>query len=432
MNPFIQKLIDDLKDFSAELLAPGLHAPQQISTNVGTVASTAALLKSIDFLSSLIPKLMAELQTTDATRKVMVHYTTSPKQATFSRRASDYQQDVSQQRLLPSHWLSVLSVAELDIRPLRWLLYLLELQQIALLKVHTRTTKYIEDSLLTQHGESSYAENDRATLLNMRFRLDEAQSKLEHAKVTLLRTVQQKLVPSSHIPHPYPRSPAWMRLRRFSQQLIHPDEYLPNFLHSLLHGNVEIADTPYLYQRWCGIKLLKVLESLEWICHDDPIGALFLGGEVSLHKVDVQISLWIEPRFYKRKAHPSGFICQGVIETHPDYMIITPGPNGVDAFILDPTTTADAEIRYSKGRYLNTIEAIGMGSVAGIPVVRNPLRAWSAAPLHTPHCELDDSEGRTGTIPMHPLDWSPEPLMEWVKDINNYALAWGKSARLST
>jgi hypothetical protein len=113
-------------------------------------------------------------------------------------------------------------------------------------------------------------------------------------------------------------------------------------------------------------------------------------------------------------------------------MIVTPGPNGVDAFILDPTTTANVEVRYSKGKYLNTVEAIGMGNVAGIPAVRNPLRAWSAAPLHLPHCELDDSLGRTGTIPMHPLDWTTEPLTNWVSDIDNYALAWGKFARLAT
>jgi hypothetical protein len=430
MNPFLQKLIDDLKAFSTELLAPGLHATQQVSTSMGTVASTAALLKSIDFLSALILKLMAELQVTDATHKVMVYYTTSPKQATFSHRASDYQLD-SARRLLPAHWVSVLPVVEVDTRPLRWLLYLLDVQQVALTKVHTRTSKYIEDSLLTQQGDSTYAENDRATLLSMRSRLDEAQSKLAHARSTLLRTVQQKLVPCPNIPYPYPRSPAWTKLRRFAQQLLHPTDFLPSFLHNLLHGTVEIADTPYLYQRWCGIKLLSVLESLGWVWHNDPTGALFLGGEVCLYKSEVQISLWIEPRFSKRKAHPSGFSSQA-IETHPDYMIVTPGPNGVDAFILDPTTTANVEVRYSKGKYLNTVEAIGMGNVAGIPAVRNPLRAWSAAPLHLPHCELDDSLGRTGTIPMHPLDWTTEPLTNWVSDIDNYALAWGKFARLAT
>ena len=430
MNPFIQQLVDDLKAFSSELLLPGLHATQQVSSAMGTVASTTALLKSIDFLTALIPQLVAELQTTDVTRKVMVHYTPFPKRATFSRRASDYQQD-SSKRLLPAHWLSILPIAEADIRPLRWLIHLLDLQQVALENVHKRTIKYIDDSLLTQQGESSYAQNDRATLLNMRSRLDEADAKLEHARATLLRTVQLKLVPSSTLPYPYPRSTAWLRLRRFAQHLIHPEEYLPTVLHNLLHGTVEIADTPYLYQRWCGIKLLSVFEAFGWIWHEDPTGALFLGGEVCLYKADVPISIWIEPRFSRRKAHPSGFICQEVTETHPDYMIITPGPSGIDAFILDPTTTADVEVRQSKAKYLNTIEAIGMATVAGIPVVRNPLRAWSAAPLHTPHCELDDSEGRTGTIPMHPLDWSPQPLSEWVKDIDRYAVAWGRSTNLS-
>jgi hypothetical protein len=430
MNPFIQQLVDDLKAFSSELLLPGLHATQRVSTDMGTVASTTALLKSIEFLTGLIPKLVAELQTTDATHKVLVHYTPSPKQATFSRRACDYQLDVAK-RLLPAHWLSILPVAELDTRPLRWLVHLLHLQQTALEKVQIRTIKYIDDSLLTQQGSSSYARNDRATLLNMRSHLEDAQSKLEHARSTLMRRVQMKLVPSSNLPYPYPRSSAWLRLRRFAQQLIQPEEYLPSFLHNLLHGNVEIADTPYLYQRWCGIKLLSCFESLGWIWQKEPTGALFLGGEVRLYKADVELSIWIEPRFSRHRSHPSGFICKEVTETHPDYLIVTPGPNGIDAFILDPTTTADPEIRQGKAKYLNTIEAIAMASVAGIPVVRNPLRAWSAAPLHKPHCEIEDPDGRTGTIPMHPLDWTPRPLMEWVRDVHDYALAWGTGKMLT-
>lgn len=426
MNAFIQKLVDDLKSFSSELLLPGLHTTQQVSSGMGTVASTAALLKAIDFLTVLIPQLVYELQTTDTTRKTVVHYTPSPKRATFSRRASDYQQD-SMKRLLPAHWLNVLSVSEIDVRPLRWLMYLLNLQQTALKKVHTRTIKYIDDSLLVQQGDTAYAQNDRATLLSMRLHLYEANAKLEHARATLLRLVQLQLAPSPNLPYPYPRSSAWLRLRRFAQQLIQPEEYLPNFLHNFFHSTVEIADTPYLYQRWCGIKLLSIFESLGWFWHEDPTGALFLGGEVRLYKAEVQISIWIEPRFSRRKAHPSGFICHEVTETHPDYMIVTPGPSGIDAFILDPTTTADPQIRQGKSKYLNTIESIGMASVAGIPIVRNPLRAWSAAPLHTPYCELEDSEGRTGTIPMHPLNWSPQPLTEWIKDIDSYALAWGRN-----
>jgi len=197
MNPFLQKLVDDLKTFSSELLLPGLHATQQVSTDMGTVASTTALLKSIDFLTGLIPQLVSELQTTDATHKVMVYYTPSPKQAIFSRRGSDYQLD-SAKRLLPAHWLSFLPVAELDIRPLRWLVHLLDIQQTALEKVSKRTIKYIDDSLLTQQGSSSYAQNDRATLLTMRTRLEDAQAKLEHARATLIRIVNIKLVPSSN------------------------------------------------------------------------------------------------------------------------------------------------------------------------------------------------------------------------------------------
>lgn len=426
MNPFIQQLVDDLKAFSVELLAPGLHNPQQVPAGLVTVSNTASLLKSIEFLTTLLPKLVDELQTTEASRTVMSHYTSVPKRASLSRRPSDYQED-AQRNLLPARWLTTLPVAEIDIRPLRWLLYLLELQQSALGNLRTRTTKYIDNSLLTQQGSSSYAQSDRATLLDMRARLEEAQTRLEHARLELMRNVHARFSASQSIPHPYPRSPAWTHLRLYAQQLLNPTEYLPSFLHNLLYRTLEIADTPYLYQRWCGVKLLNTLETLGWICYDDPVGALFLGGEIRLNKQDVQISVWVEPRFSKRKPHPSGFFCPAVAETHPDYFIVTPGPHGIDdAFILDPTTSAASDVRHGKGKYLDTIESFEMLTVAGVPVVRNPLRAWSAAPIHTPHCELGDIEGRTGTVPMHPLNWTPQPLSAWVRDIETYALAWGK------
>jgi hypothetical protein len=427
MNLFIQQLIEDLKEFSIELLAPGLHTPQEVNSNMGTIASTAALLKSIDHLTGLIPQLVSDLQTTDATHKVMLHYTNSPKRATFSNRASDYQQD-SQRRLVPSRWLHILPVPEADIRPLRWLLYLLELQQVALDKVQKRTTKYIDNSLLSQQGVSNYAQEDRATLLNMRARLNEARSKLEHARLALQRTVELKFAPSPELPSPFPRSPVWTHLRLFAQQLLNPTNYLPSFLQNLLQGTVEIADTPYLYQRWCGVKLLSVFNSLGWVWHDEPTGALFLGGQIPLYKSGVEISIWVEPRFSKYRAHPSGFSCQEVVETHPDYLIVTPGLYGTDAFILDPTTTADIEIRQTKSKYLKTIEHVGTAVIAGIPVpmVRNPLRAWAAAPIHSQQCEIHDDKGEIGTVPMHPLYWLERPLREWLKDVDNHALAWGK------
>ena len=423
MNPFIQVLVEDLKQFSSELLASGLHGSQQVSAGVGSVANTTALLKSIDVLTALIPQLLSELQTSDTTRKVMLHYSSSPKQALFSRRAGDYQYDSSRKRLLPAHWISFLPVPEVDVRPMRWLLYLIELQETALNKIHVRTTKYIDDSLRIQQGDSNYAQNDRATLLGMRERLDEAQNKLEHARSTLLRKIEQRCIPTATLPDPYPRSPAWTSLRRYAQHLIQPDEYLPGFLHGLLNGTIEIADTPYLYQRWCGVKLLQAFEILGWVWHKDPVGALFLGGEVRLHKANVRISLWVEPRFSLGKVHPSGFSCREVLETHPDYLIVTPGPGGWDGFILDPTTTADIEVRRGKGKYLDYLEMLS--TVAGVASMRSPKRAWSAAPIHQSHCELHDPEGYEGTIPMHPLDWSLQPLVDWTIDIESHALAWG-------
>jgi len=424
MNYFIQKIVEDIKSFSAELLAPGLNTTQLIPTGGGTVANTTALLHSIDFLTNLLPKLIIELENTLVSRKVSLHYGRSPKGARLSQRASDYQHN-RRRGLLPSRWCSVLPEAEPDLNALRWLLYLLELQKKSLAQVQTRTTKYIDDSLLAQsHGTSSYAQSDRATLLGMNTRLEEAQSKLAHARVAVLRSVPIKFSASPILPNPFPQSDNWQRLRAYAQHLIHPKDHLPSMLKSLLHGDVEIADTPYLYQRWCGIKLLQAFEKLGWQCQDDPVGALFLGGEIQLKHQKTKISVWVEPRFVRHQVHPSGFICREVAETHPDYFIVTSGARGIDAFILDPTTTSDSTIRENKGKYLNTIEAETMLTVAGIPLVRNPQRAWSAAPLHTPHCEIEDFEGRMGTIPMHPLDWSMQPLLAWVNDIHDHAVAW--------
>lgn len=422
MNPFLQQLIDELKAFSHDLLTPGLQAAQWVASDTSTVASTNALLKSIGTLTQLIPALVSELQNTGAMYKLAEHYTTQPKGAVMSRRANDYQYDAKKRRLLPSHWLASIPQPELDVRPLRWVLHLLALQEQNLNNVQQRTNKYIDNSLRVQQGSSTYAQNDRNTLFGMRHQLYAAQTKLENARATLFRTVPLRFVPSPTLPHPYPNTPAWGRLRQYAHHLLNPSDYLPGFLHNLMHGTVEIADTPYLYQRWCGMKLLEGLEVLGWRCPEDPVGALFLGGALVLHKQDARITLWIEPRFPHRRQHPSGFRCPQGGETHPDYMLVTPGMNGVDAFILDPTTSNDWDIRHSKSKYLSMLETDVI--IAGIPTVRGPLRAWSAAPLHTPHCEIEDPDGVTGTIPMHPLDWSEEPLLLWLNDIDRHALAW--------
>ena len=426
-NRFLQQLIDDLKDFSAELLAPGLQTGQQLqSDGLGSIASHVALLKSIDLLTNLLPQLLDELQTMEATHKAYVHYSSTPKRARFSPRPNHYQRHGNQ--LLPRQWLQLQPIEELDPAPLRWLLHLLDLQAQALDKVLDRTSKYIDNSLRQQQGRSDFARHDRATLLGMRQRLYDAQARISHAQMAIMRRALKRLLPNPTPPNPYPHSSAWQRLRQYAQQLINPTEALPTALYSLFYGNIEVADTPYLYQRWCGIKLLDAFIRLDWRVSGDPVGALFLGGEIKLWKQDLKVNIWVEPRFVRHHVHLSGFTCSAGAETHPDYMIVAPGPCGVDAFILDPTTTADFDVRQSKAKYLTSIETTG--SVAGTSVVRHPLRAWSAAPLHSSHCELNDPTGQTGTVPMHPLDWNDQPLSLWVKDIDDYALAWGHHHRM--
>ncbi|OUD15265.1 hypothetical protein [Thioflexithrix psekupsensis] len=424
MSAFLKQLIDDLKAFSSELLAPGLQSGQTLVGNTAsTVASTSALFQAIDWLTGLVPKLLQEWQQDQGGFAAEQYASPVPKQGKFSHRPMDYQQDTTR-RLLPVRWQRPLARDHGHLQPLRWLLHLLELQDNSLQQVIAQMSKYIEDSLLLQNSHSDYAQHDRNTLLAMRGRLYNAQAKLNHARLLLVRGAKVRLLPTPAPPLPFPRTRNWQRLRQYARYLQQPEEGLPSFLHRVLNDTVEVADTPYLYQRWCGLHILKCLAHIGWYSKDDPLGALFLGGKVQFVKRNVKMTLWIEPRFVRHESHPSGFQCREVLETHPDYMLVTPGPHGVDAFILDPTLTADVEIRRSKGRYLDTLET--QASIAGVPVSRTPLRAWSAAPIHRPHCELDDPNGYTGTIPMHPLDWTPAPLLAWLQDLDNYACAWGQ------
>ncbi len=424
MSAFLTQLLEDLKAFSSELLAPGLQTGQALVGNTAsTVAGTSALFQAIDWLTNLVPDLLQEWQQENSGLAAGHYHSPVPKQGQFSRRPRDYQQD-SARRLYPVRWQRPLIREAGHLPPLRWLLHLLELQDMQLQQVITQMSKYIDESLQHQSSQSDYAQHDRSTLLAMRTRLYNAQAKLNHARLSLFRGAQTRLLPTPTPPMPFPRTRQWQRLRQYARYLQQPNEGLPSFLYRVLHETVEVADTPYLYQRWCGVHLLQGLADLGWLCEDDPLGALFLGGHIVLRKRSLQMSLWVEPRFVRHEAHQSGFQCREVLETHPDYMFVTPGPHGVDAFIIDPTLTADIEIRRSKGRYLDTLETFA--SIAGVPVTRTPLRAWSAAPIHRPHCELDDPNGYTGTIPMHPLDWSSTPLLAWLQDMDNHACAWGQ------
>jgi hypothetical protein len=271
-----------------------------------------------------------------------------------------------------------------------------------------------------------YARSDELALELLLQRLDEAQLVVLRAGDAVRRHVGRNLRPCASPPSPYPDTPAWTSLRRQATFWSSPHSFLPAYVRSMLADAVAAADVPYLYQRWCGLKLLHAFAARGWQAGGDPAGALFLAGCVPFTRGPSRIDLWIEPRLTRRRDHPSGFHCLRGADVTPDFLLVAPGPYGPDCFVLDATKTADEAVLRSKDRYLGLIAASAPGFVAGIPVMRHPVRSWAAAPMHSQHCILYRADGKSGVIPMHPLEWSAKPIDAWVADVIKYSSAWTK------
>ena len=186
-----------------------------------------------------------------------------------------------------------------------------------------------------------------------------------------------------------------------------------------------MADLPFLYQRWCGLKLIEALRAMGWRCKKDSLPVLFLGGELEFEKQGVLLSLWFEARIFSEIGHASGMVCAEK-EASPDFLLLTPGRGGRDAFVLDATLSTSSEARSLKSKYLSTLRNAGMRTIAGVPTRHGPLASWAAAPIARSSCDLEGGSGRSGTVPMLPVNWSDAPLRAWLGDIEAHALAWGR------
>jgi hypothetical protein len=156
----------------------------------------------------------------------------------------------------------------------------------------------------------------------------------------------------------------------------------------------------------------------------DPVGAIFLGGLITFQLEGHTLDLWLEPRLERRAVHACGFRCIHGEDITPDFLFITPGPGGPEAFILDATLVTAPEGLVAKGRYLDLIELNNFVRVGGCPVRRRPRLAWAAAPLMASHGKVLRQDGAIGAIPMNPADWNDQPLREWLSDIARHAFAW--------
>lgn len=418
---WLPTVVADLRAVSADLLEPGLAPAAPIGAMGGHGPLLRGLLLAADEFAALMPRLLSELDlTADGTsgewRPTMV-----PRGARPSTAPHDYV--LSAGVALPLRWLRFDAEQRPDASALRWALHLCDQLRQQLHTHSLRLGRQLEEALLVRSGDSTWAVQDSQTLRGLAQDVQQRLVSMRQAEAGIRAVAGRQIFGSDRMPQPYPQQPAWSRLKRLAHRLMNPEAMLGTMLNDLLAEPISLADVPFLYQRWCGLHLVQAFERLGWKRRGDLTGALFLGGRVELLGVGAgQVTIWVEPRISRATMPLTGWGCalQGD-ELTPDFLI-TCGEAGMrDAFVLDATLATSDEVLNSKSKYRLGIVGIDTLLVAGVPVARRPLRSWAIAPLDSALCRLNDPDGRTGGVPLHPGRQDLRALDSWVADVSLHA-----------
>lgn len=414
-------VVADLRKVSADLLEPGLAEAAPIGVLGGHGPLLRGLLMAVDTFVALTPRLLTELDLTTDGSSGEWRPTMLPRGARPSTVPHDYV--LSNRVALPLRWLRFDAGQRPDSSALRWALYLCNLLMQQLHTHSVRLGRQLEEALLVRSGESTWAVQDSQTLRALAQDVQQRLVSMRQAETSIRAVAGRQIFGSDRAPMPYPQQPAWSRLKRLSRDLLNPETILGTMLNDLLAEPIALADVSFLYQRWCGLHLVQAFERLGWKRRGDLTGALFLGGRVELLGVGAgQITIWIEPRVSRATMPLTGWGCASKgAELTPDFLI-TCGEAGMrDAFVLDATLATSDDVLSLKSKYRLGIVGIDTLLVAGVPVARRPLRSWAIAPLDSTLCRLNDPEGRTGGVPLHPGRRDLRALDSWVADVSLHA-----------
>lgn len=437
MSDLAERVLEDLRAFAEELLECGLATQGAAVGAEGGSRTLSAVLRTAETFERLVPDLLAELDFREDPSRTLVHAVRSPVRAKLSARPGDYERHEG--RLLPRVWVREVPVLLPDTEPLRWALYLRDRIAADLTAVEARYTKWIDEAALARLGDSEYARRDADELAAIANRIAERREQLDRSRERLRRAAGGAITPRATVPRPLPPSPAWNALRRLARGVVQPLHMIGPHVAELLRAPVQVADLPYLYQRWCGMKVVQTLELLGWSRETDVVGPLFLGGRIHFLLDGVALDLWVEPRLTSSSDHPCGLrAVRG--ESTPDFVFCTPGRNPLggraqrespiraqDHFVLDPTLSIDPAVLSGKGKYLSALASSDVSLIAGSPAYATPLRSWAAAPLETASAQVFPvrEPGSCGALPMNPVRWNPKPLTAWLGDLTAHAMAWG-------
>ena len=422
MSTFIGRIIDDLRTFSAELLETGLDDAGAFDRTLATTASTTTVIDTTHAIAGLVPALLAEQEAWASPTRWIERSTSTPTH-TLSRRPWDYRRS-QDGRLLPSRWLRAVPVEHVDLRAMRWLVHLLDRIDDRIEEFRRRNDKYVQDALAARGGTSTWGLRNTKDLAQIGENLDRARHAADRARRLVVQAAGRPLTPLASPPSPYPTMPAWITLRRLSSLADDDRSLLPRHLRRVLGPKENHADLPYLYQRWCGVKIVEALGELGWQPRSDPTGALYLGGCITFKSGAHSLDLWVEPLLPRKRTHPSGFRSNRGEAASPDFLFVTPGPGGLDAFCLDATLATDEQSLKLKGDYRLKIELARLATVAGCPVSRGPRLAWAVSPIISPHGRLHYADGTVGTVPLSPVMFDVDPLAAWLSEVARHALAW--------
>ncbi|MGE0193681.1 MAG: hypothetical protein AB7T63_16775 [Planctomycetota bacterium] len=424
MGPaFVSRVVEDLRAFSAPLLEPGA-APRAAGEVQAGRSALEALHGLVGALTAMLPRLVAEATREDrAARRLVQRSAAIPRRARASRAPWDF--EVHDGRLLPTTWLAVEPLPAPAPAAVAWLRHLATLVGGHLARAARHVEVHLDDAISMRSERSTYARAERDRLTALRRGIDASRASLARAQRALVSHAPVGARPRGMEPRPYPATATWQRLRGVARRIHDPAVLLPAWWSSALDAPAGALDLPFLYQRWCGVQLVRALGELGFRPRTDPTGPLLLG-ELAIELLDGErraLTLWCEPRFVRGEAHPTTLVPAHDFEQQPDFVLMAPGERGLDAYVLDATLATDDERLREKSRYRTSLRFSSPRLVAGIPVVARPERSWAMAPLTSPTCRLQDDEGRCGVIPVHPEE-PRRALAAWLGDIVERARRW--------
>lgn len=415
MSDLARALLHDLAAASEHLLDEGL-APRAASKAIGAGVRgpLGVTMRLADQFWRTVPRALLELEHQPSVERETVVAVREPRRATPSRRPYDYAEHRG--TLAPVMWEARQPELELPTAPLAWLVFGAE-RLLERLEWHRDVLDRSQAEAVRFREGTVFGREELAQLEARRVALNKIHRRTSVLLLQMYRQSPVPLRPTPRLPYPFPGGGIWRRLRSILRAVTDPSVSLPALAADLQDPDAGGADLAFLYQRWCGLKLVEALERLGLRLLLDPIPPLLLAGPIEFRAAEGTVTLLCEPRLASRKDDLHGlFVTHG--ESSPDLVLAANGPAGRVVYVLDPTLSRAPDALRDKAKYLDVLSVRRSRTVAGVHLpATGPDRAWAAAPLRERSCRPADWRGAHGIVPMNPLSFAPEAVTEWARDL---------------